>query len=156
MAEAPACIAFIVSKLMFAFSRAKTCCSIVFFVEVHLSRSFSNIFFRCNAASAATHTQGQPLSQPPQQKTGGGDRVPFLLVVTFRFAVAVKSSICFWRWASFFSSMFTCSRNLTIEFFATSCFFLLAAAPPPNNVPHITNMDSVVGIRLVKVTGGSR
>ena len=71
------------------------------------------------------------------EREGESGCVPFLFVVTFRFAVAVSSSICFWRWASFFSSMFICSRSLTIEFLATSCFFLLAAAPPPNNVPHI-------------------
>ena len=34
--------------------------------------------------------------------------------------------------------MLTCSRSLTIEFFAASCFFLLAAWPPPKSVPHIS------------------
>src|SRR5271170_3105652 len=74
MADAPACMAFIVSKLIFAFSRAKTCCSIVFFVEVHLSKSFSSIFFRCNAASAATISPQKPTSPatPPPQRAARG------------------------------------------------------------------------------------
>ena len=41
--------------------------------------------------------------------------------------------------------MFTCSRSLTIEFLAASCFFLFAAAPPPNSVPHILDWIESVG-----------
>ena len=148
MAEAPCCIAFIVSRLMFAFSRAKTCCSRVFFVADHLSRSRSRAFFRFNAAKAAGPSQchrswcllPRAVRREARKEETGGKKaggLPFLFVVTFRFAVAVKSSICFWRWASFFSSILTCSRSFTIEFLAASCFFLLADAPPPNRVPHM-------------------
>lgn len=90
MALAPDCIAFIVSRLIFAFSKANTCASIVFFVFVHLSSSFSSCFFRDKAAKAAIKPSSATARIITQNTNRGIFRyIPFLFEVAFFFAVAV-------------------------------------------------------------------
>lgn len=104
-------IAAIVSALRFADSRVLTCISSCSRVPASRSKSASFVFFRCNAAFAATDRY---LRQQIHLQIDHSDYLPALFVMMFALAFFVSSSIFFSKYSSFFSIICSCCRSVTI------------------------------------------
>lgn len=110
-------IAAIVSALKLADSSVFTCISSWNRVPCRRSSSCSVAFLRFSAAVAAAHAQGtfSALVQRGYTRVRGrGADGPALFETAFALAFLSSSSIFFCRYSSFFSTICSCCRSVTI------------------------------------------